>query len=52
VRPFVAALGNERIYDEEADASGIRRGSTGLGAEAGVELGLTGTLVGEAAFGW
>jgi len=52
VQPFAALFGNERVYDVARDAAGLRRGSTGLGAEAGVALAFESRLTGEAAVGY
>jgi hypothetical protein len=49
---FIETSINERVYREPISVAGIRRGSTGFTAQAGVNLRLGGTLFGEIAGGW
>lgn len=49
---FIESSINERDYDQPITVSGIRRGSAGFTAMAGVNLRVGGTLFGEIAGGW
>ncbi|MBC8012782.1 MAG: outer membrane beta-barrel protein [Methyloceanibacter sp.] len=49
---FIETSINERDYREPINVAGIRRGSSGFTAMAGVNLRLAGTLFGEIAAGW
>ena len=49
---FVETAINERDYEEPINVAGLRRGSSGVTARAGVNLRVAGTLFGEIAGGW
>lgn len=49
---FIETSINERDYREPINVAGLRRGSSGFTAQAGVNLRLGGTLFGEIAAGW
>jgi len=49
---FIETSINDRDYREPINVAGIRRGSSGFTALAGVNLRLAGTLFGEIAAGW
>jgi len=49
---FIETSINERDYREPVNVAGLRRGSSGFTAQAGVNLRLAGTLFGEIAAGW
>jgi hypothetical protein len=52
LKPFVEAGGDERIYDQEFDSSGVQRNSTGSGIKLGGAVNLFGSLTGEIAAGY
>jgi hypothetical protein len=52
VKPFVEVQGDQRVYDQEIDAGGNERNSTGASAKIGATVNLFGTLTGEMAFGY
>lgn len=52
VVPFVETIVDQRIYDLEIDAGGLRRSSRGIQARAGTTFGFTRTLTGQIAGGW
>lgn len=52
LKPFVQAGGDERIYDQEFDATGLQRDSTGGSIKVGGDINLFGSLTGEIAAGY
>lgn len=52
LKPFVEAGGDERIYDQEFDSTGLQRNSTGSSIKVGGAVNLFGALTGEIAAGY
>lgn len=52
LKPFVEGGGDERIYDQEFDAAGLQRDSTGSSIKVGSDVDLFGSLTGEIAVGY
>lgn len=52
LKPFVEGGGDERVYDEEFDSSGLTRDSTGSSVKIGSDINLFGSLTGELAVGY
>ncbi len=52
LKPFVEGGGDERIYDQEFDAAGLQRDSTGSSIKLGGDINLFGSLTGEIAAGY
>lgn len=52
IKPFVEAGVDRRVFEHEIDFSGIRRGSDGLRARAGIEFARERVLSGEASAGY
>lgn len=51
-KPFIEIGGDERVYDQAVDSSGVQRDSTGSTIKLGEDLNLFGTLTGEIAAGY
>ena len=52
IKPFVEAGLDTRVFDHEIDFDGVRRGSDGVAARAGVQFERKGWLTGEASAGF
>ncbi len=52
IKPFVEAGVDTRVFDHEIDFGGVRRGSDGVAARAGVQFERKGLLTGEASAGF
>ena len=52
LKPFVELGGDQRIYDQEFDAGGLQRNSTGSSVKVGSDVNLFGSLTGEIAGGY
>jgi hypothetical protein len=52
LKPFVEVGADERIYDQQVDAGGLQRDSTGSSVKVGGDLNLFGSLTGELAGGY
>jgi hypothetical protein len=52
LKPFVEGGGDERVYDQEFDAAGLQRNSTGSSIKVGGDVNLFGSLTGEIAAGY
>jgi hypothetical protein len=50
--PFVELGGDQRVYDQQFDSSGLQRDSTGSSAKVGGDINLFGSLTGEIAAGY
>ena len=51
-KPFVEVDEDERVYDQEIDAGGVSRNSTGSSVKVGSDINLFGSLTGEIAGGY
>ncbi|MGH6671234.1 MAG: outer membrane beta-barrel protein [Xanthobacteraceae bacterium] len=52
LRPFIEIGGDQRVYNQEFDASGLQRDSTGRSVKVGGDINLFGSLTGEIAAGY
>jgi hypothetical protein len=52
LKPFVEIGGDQRVYDQEFDSSGLQRDSTGRSVKVGGDIDLFGSLSGEIAAGY
>ena len=52
LKPFIESGGDQRVYDQEFDSSGIERDSTGSSIKLGSTVTIAGTLTGEIAAGY
>ena len=52
LKPFVEIGGDERVYDQQFDAGGLQRDSTGSSIKVGGDVNLFGSLTGELAGGY
>lgn len=52
LKPFIEIGGDDRVYDQGIDASGVQRDSTGSSVKVGADLNLRGSLTGEIAAGY
>jgi hypothetical protein len=52
LKPFVEVGADERIYDQQIDAAGLQRDSTGSSVKVGGDVNLFGSLTGEIAAGY
>ncbi|PLX35955.1 MAG: hypothetical protein C0606_17885 [Hyphomicrobiales bacterium] len=52
VKPYVEGALLERVYDQEIDSGGYRRGSTGYELKTGVEIDLGAKLTADGSIGW
>ncbi|MGB6537540.1 MAG: outer membrane beta-barrel protein [Xanthobacteraceae bacterium] len=52
LKPFVEIDADQRVYDQQVDAAGLQRDSTGTSVKVGGDLNLFGTLTGELAGGY
>jgi hypothetical protein len=52
VKPFIEAIFDRRVFDQEIDSFGVRRGSDGMKADVGITFDRPEIIKGEASIGW